>query len=375
MKVGLITYHSAYNFGSVLQAYATQTVINQLGHEVTVINYRMPSQKNFYSLFPKNMGKKQFCISCLTLPTIYKRKKRQEKYEDLFSSLYNLTEELNEPEEFRKLNDCFDVYVSGSDQVWNNKSNEYIGVDWKKYMGPYLLDFTTKKKISFASSPESMSKKEIEEIKEDLLSFSYISCREQWSSNILSDLLGVDVETVLDPTLLLRKKEWLNIANGWKNKYTNQKYIFYYVFKGVRGLNADLKKICDIAEERGMTVVTSVPLSFVVPRKNLVNAVDADAIDFIGLINNAEFIITNSYHGTLFSVNFNKKFYSLQSEKIEYSRVEQMAKRLGFEDRVIYKLEDADLDTEFDFARVNGEIDIQYTKSISYLKRAIEDEN
>lgn len=375
MKVGLITYHSAYNFGSVLQAYATQTVINQLGHEVTVINYRMPSQKNFYSLFPKNMGKKQFCISCLTLPTIYKRKKRQEKYEDLFSSLYNLTEELNEPEEFRKLNDCFDVYVSGSDQVWNNKSNEYIGVDWKKYMGPYLLDFTTKKKISFASSPESMSKKELEEIKEDLLSFSYISCREQWSSNILSDLLGVEVETVLDPTLLLRKKEWLNLTNGWKNKYTNQKYIFYYVFKGVRGLNADLKKICNIAEERGMTVVTSVPLSFVVPRKNLVNAVDADAIDFIGLINNAEFIITNSYHGTLFSVNFNKKFYSLQSEKIEYSRVEQMAKRLGFEDRVIYKLEDADLDTEFDFARVNGEIDIQYTKSISYLKRAIEDEN
>ena len=375
MKVGLITYHSAYNFGSVLQAYATQAIISQLGHKVEIINYRMPSQKNFYSLFPKNIGKKQLIINLLTLSTVGKRKKRQEKYENLFDRLFVLTEEFNEPEEFGILSNRFDVYISGSDQVWNNKSNEYIGVDWKKYMGPYLLDFTSKRKISYASSPESMSREELEEIKEELSSFKYISCREQYASNILEDVIGSNIETVLDPTLLLRKEEWLKLTKGWSNKYTNSKYIFYYVFKGMRGLNSDLKIICEIAEKRGLTVITSVPLSFVVPRKNLINAVDADAIDFLGLINNAEYIITNSYHGTLFSVNFNKNFYSLQSEKIEYSRVEQMAKRLCFSDRVIYSLENANLDSIIDFSTINNQIRVQTAESISYLKRAIENED
>ena len=375
MKVGLITYHSAYNFGSVLQAYATQAIISQLGHKVEIINYRMPSQKNFYRLFPKNIGKKQLIINLLTLSTVGKRKKRQEKYENLFDRLFVLTEEFNEPEEFGILSNRFDVYISGSDQVWNNKSNEYIGVDWKKYMGPYLLDFTSKRKISYASSPESMSREELEEIKEELSSFKYISCREQYASNILEDVIGSNIETVLDPTLLLRKEEWLKLTKGWSNKYTNSKYIFYYVFKGMRGLNSDLKIICEIAEKRGLTVITSVPLSFVVPRKNLINAVDADAIDFLGLINNAEYIITNSYHGTLFSVNFNKNFYSLQSEKIEYSRVEQMAKRLCFSDRVIYSLENANLDSIIDFSTINNQIRVQTAESISYLKRAIENED
>ena len=308
MKVGLITYHSAYNFGSVLQAYATQETIKKLGHDVKIINYRMPSQKNFYSLFPKKLGIKRILINILMIPTVRKRVLRQKKYEILFEKIFNLSEEINEPEELEKFSDVFEIYVSGSDQVWNNKSNEYIGVDWKRYMGPYLLNFTAHKKVSFASSPESMTKAEIEEIKDELLKFNKISCREQHSSELLYDILNMRIETVLDPTLLLREKEWLNLASGWDNKYTKQKYIFYYVFKGVRGLN------------------------------------------------------------------FNKNFYSLQSEKIEYSRVEQMAKRLGFSERVIYNLDNVDLDSNVDFKEINRNIDVYSKQSINYLNEALKNE-
>ena len=374
MKVGLITYHSAYNFGSVLQAYATQETIKKLGHDVKIINYRMPSQKNFYSLFPKKLGIKRILINILMIPTVRKRVLRQKKYEILFEKIFNLSEEINEPEELEKFSDVFEIYVSGSDQVWNNKSNEYIGVDWKRYMGPYLLNFTAHKKVSFASSPESMTKAEIEEIKDELLKFNKISCREQHSSELLYDILNMRIETVLDPTLLLREKEWLNLASGWDNKYTKQKYIFYYVFKGVRGLNKDLKKICNLTKKRKMQVVTSVPLSYVIPRRNLINAIDADSNDFINLIYNAEYVITNSYHGTLFSVNFNKNFYSLQSEKIEYSRVEQMAKRLGFSERVIYNLDNVDLDSNVDFKEINRNIDVYSKQSINYLNEALKNE-
>lgn len=371
MNIGLITYHSAYNFGSVLQAYATQIVLEKLGNNVEIINYRMPSQKNFYSLFPKGLGYKRLIKNILAMPTLGMRKKREEKYEELFVEIFHLTEEINEPEDFTVLKDRYDVYVSGSDQVWNRYSNELFNIDWKKYMQPYLLSFTSKKKISYGSSPESMKEDELREIKNELSSFSFISCREANSSEKIEKIINKHVETVLDPTLLLTDKEWTEFLGDWKNPYTDSKYIFYYVFKGTRGLNEDLKMLSNIAKNKGLKIVTSVPLSVVFPNSNVINAVDADARDFLGLIKNAEFIITNSYHGTLFSINFNKPFYSLQYSKISYSRVEQMANRLGFSDRVIYSTDDIDFEKPINYKKINQNKEKYRKASIDYLERAL----
>ena len=127
MKVALITYHSAYNFGSVLQAYATEKVLNKLGCNTSVIDYRIPFQKKYYGLLGYGNGFLRSVVKkTLMLPYLKKRIIREKKYEDFISTM-NLTSEFNSPEQFdENLSNMYDVFVSGSDQVWNIHSNEFI---------------------------------------------------------------------------------------------------------------------------------------------------------------------------------------------------------------------------------------------------------
>lgn len=198
--------------------------------------------------------------------------KQENKYEQIINSILNLTKEVNLPEELEEFENRYDVYVSGSDQIWSARSCELAFCDWKRFIKPYLLEFTDRKKISYASSPNNMKSDELKEIITDISKFEYVSCREQESSNKLEKMLNRKVETVLDPTLLLYKEEWKKLLHNWRNTYTNEKYIFYYVLKGTRSLNKDLKIICNMAKTRGYKVVTASPLSVVLPNKNIINA-------------------------------------------------------------------------------------------------------
>ena len=250
MKVALVTFHSAYNFGSILQAYATQEVIQSLGHEVEILNYRMPSQRNFYCLFPLNIGKKAVLNRILALPTLKQQIQRAHKFEWTINNIFNLTEEFREPEDAVRFENQYDLFISGSDQVISCHSNELkFCNNWRKYISPYVLEFTSKKKISFASSPNLMTDQELEMIKPQLEEFDYLSCREETSSKQLSRILHKDVSTVLDPTLMLNKESWLKFLGNWANPYTKEKYIFYYVLKGTKELKRYLRRLVKIAEK------------------------------------------------------------------------------------------------------------------------------
>ncbi len=371
MKIGLITYHSAYNFGSVLQAYATAEAISSLGHDVDIINYRMRSQKNYYSLFPKGLGIKRFINHCLALHSINKRKERQEKYERTISELFDLTEEFSEPDEADRFKDTYDVYISGSDQIWNKMSRELMNVDWRKYMSPYLLEFTDKKKISYASSIVNMSDEDLFEIKDPLFRFDAISAREGSAADRISKLLDRQVEQVIDPTLLLYKDDWNRLLEGWTNKYIKGKYIFYYSLKGLWALNRDLVELLKLKEKTGLPVVTVTPVSVSLIHKGIISAVDADPVDFLGLIKNAGLIITDSYHGTLFSLNYNKNFYSIQPYKNSNIRVEEIAELLGFSDRIIYDWSDVDVNKLCNYDKIDQNRRNRVKESIGYIDKSI----
>lgn len=372
MKIGLITYHSAYNFGSILQAYATQKVLEALGNEVEIINYRMPSQKNYYSLFPKGMNFKTKFKYIFSIPTLPDRRKRQKKYENIISSVFNLSQEFEEPEDVNKIKDNYDIFISGSDQIWNRHSNELFNVDWKKYMGPYLLNFTDKKKISYASSIVNMTDEELLEIKNDLNEFDYISCREESAKQRIEKLLNKQVYNVLDPTFLIKKEKWINFLGNWQNPYTKSKYILYYSLKGTRSLNKDLSYLNKKYVNTGYKIIAIVPLSFVLPYKNVAVASDAAVYDFLGLINNAQCIITDSYHGTILSINLNKNVYSLQESEGKNIRIEQVAEKLGFKERIIYDLRDVNVESVFDYSDVNINIQKKRDTSLNYLIKSIE---
>lgn len=368
MKVGLITYHSAYNFGSVLQAYATESVLNQLGCETVVLNYRIPFQKKFYGLLGYGEGIIKAPIKkLLMLPQLSKRIIRKNKYENFISKM-NLSKEINSPYEFNNNFKDFDLFVSGSDQIWNLHSNEFIN-SGKEYMDPYLLSFTNKRKVSYASSIVNMTDDELLSIKDKLEKFDYISCREQLAVERLNQVITKKASKVIDPTLLLSSENWGKLAQPNK---IEKNYILYYSLKGYRYIRKDLIKLSNLSEKYGMQVIALTPLAPVVHQKNVINFTDAGPVDFLTLIKNASLVVTDSYHGMLFSINFRKEFYYLKNVPgANFVRTDDVLSLLDLNSRIIKDVNLINIDNKVNYGYTDQKLPVLREESINYLKNAI----
>lgn len=370
INVGIITYHSAYNFGSYLQAFATQEIVRKLGYEATIINYRMKNQKKFYSAFRLKYGIKVLIKDVLLIPFLCKRKIREKKYEDCILRL-SLTKEICEPEEFKYFSEKFDCYLSGSDQIWNKHSCELDNVDWK-YMHPYLLTFTDKKKISYASSTASMDDSEIDKIVPYIVNFNHLSFREQITADCISNKIGKPVDKVLDPTLLITKDEWEKLFDLKKN---NKKYIFYYSLDGYPNVLKYLNILVDISKSSGCKVKVITPFLSFKSKRYLEFIYDAGPVDFLDLIYNATLVVTDSYHGTLFSIIFEKIFYSISDGERSNIRKDQILKDLELSDHII-KNEDDMKKIRLQYNRleykcIKEKLQLLRCKSIEYLDKSI----
>ena len=369
-KIGVITYHSAYNFGSVLQAYATQESIEKIGYSVEIVNYRMKSQIKYYSMIHLNNGLKAFLKDLLLLQQIGKYITRKNRFEQFIEEL-NLTKEFNEPEEVDEADGMFDIFVSGSDQIWNKHSNELEESEWK-YMYPYLLCFTNKKKVSYASSIVNMKDEELTYIVDKVKKFDKISFREKASCDRFKSLFGIESNEVLDPTLLLNSEEWSSKIGTIPEKMINKKYILYYALEGVKKTRKIMPKLQKMAKRKGCVLVVITPLSCFTYSKGVINAIDAGPKEFLGWIKGAELVITNSYHGTLFSVNLGTNFYTLQEKESTDNRIKGILLKLELEKRII-----SDVDSilyekeEINFQDVWKKLDIYRKESIEFLKKAL----
>ena len=209
-----------------MQAFATQEIVNELGNNAEIINYRMIPQKDAYALIRRNNGWKIILKDAYQFRYFPKKRKRAEKFERFFNDYLCLTEEFSEPEDFLKYSCKYHIVISGSDQIWNKHSNELEHVGWK-YMGPYLLKDFNGKKISYASSVGNSTENELQIMKPYIKSFDYLSMREKSSANAMSTLLERPVQHVLDPTLLLSGDEWkkkLRVID----KDPSKPYILFY---------------------------------------------------------------------------------------------------------------------------------------------------
>ena len=368
MKVGLITYHSAYNFGSVLQAYATESVLNQLGCKTVVLNYRIPFQKKFYGLLGYGEGIIKAPLKKLfMLPLLPKRIIRKHKFEDFISKM-NLSKEINSPYEFNNNFKDFDLFVSGSDQIWNLHSNEFIN-SGKEYMDPYLLSFTNKRKVSYASSIVNMTDDELLSIKDKLEKFDYISCREQLAVERLNQIITKKASKVIDPTLLLSSENWGKLAQPNK---IEKNYILYYSLKGYRYIRKDLIKLSNLSEKYDMQVIALTPLAPVVHQKNVINFTDAGPVDFLTLIKNASLVVTDSYHGMLFSINFRKEFYYLKNVPgANFVRTDDVLSLLDLNSRIIKDVNLINIDNKVNYGYTDQKLPVLREESINYLKNAI----
>ena len=299
MKIGIYTIHAHNNYGAMFQAYATQKTLEDLGHEVELVNVftKLEEFENEYNIL--SINPKQFIsfFYAKWTPRIQLKFKRFRTFHEnmkLSKRFYTIEElYLNPPK--------YDIHVVGSDQVWNLERGFLL----KNY---YFLDFLSNNdvKIAFASS---FGTNEILDIYQDKLksllsSFKSIAVREDEGVRIIEKATGILATQVLDPTFLLDQHEWIKL--DIKKPLVKGEYIFCY---GVDGSKKSKDLIESIKERLNLPIV-AVSVSIFFPFKVDHFIQEAGPIEFINLIRNSKFVISSSFHGILFAIHFRKSFFS-----------------------------------------------------------------
>lgn len=363
MKIALVTIHRANNYGAVLQAYATQKVLSQFG-DVCVLDY-----KNIYinqTLESLRVGKGIRSILRFSKDVVrfFPRRRVIRKFHDFIQSKLNLY-----PFDFNSLSQIennFDVFVTGSDQVWNPTTVSFDRV----YDKVYLLDFVrSKRKISYASSMGSykLTAQDEKQLSHYLSSYDYLSARENGTAEKLSRLTGKSVSHLLDPTLLLSKKEWLSSFNCVQDRIEGD-YVLVFALKKDPLFKKAVKAISTRLGKKVVAVDQETLLGFDVDEHLL----DVGPEEFLSIFSQAKFVITNSFHGTAFAANFGIPFAAVMPPS-GGNRVESLLGAIGLNHRLVRSEADFNqiVDMPCEFIEAHKMLDSLRDGSMRYLKKAL----
>lgn len=333
--LGIITIHKIYNYGSVLQAYALQEVCENLGFKVEIIDYTFPNDFQKSSTIDiKEKGKESHANEPKWIKTLFAKSlmRQHKKISNFVSSKLHLSNRTyNHPDELKNTPPVYDVYVSGSDQLWNPR--------FCKGDPSFLLHFApdTSLKISYAASiganiiPDSLKT-----YYTSLLSrYNRISIREASGQKLICNLADKKVSVVLDPTLLLNRDQWNHIA--CKDRIIHKKYILCYFlnysFDAFPYVNNLVK---EIQRQTGYEIVHVARPPHVLEFCNTYYKIGASPEEFLSLIRDAEIVLTTSFHGTAFAVNFGRPLFTVvESKNSGDSRQVDLMKQLGLDRQII----------------------------------------
>lgn len=356
-RIAIITFHRADNYGGVLQAFALQKTIMDLGYEVHIIDYSPRKICKNYDLID-TCSLKRFIKSLLT----YKeRKSKKNAFDNFRKKNLNISQSVTYSE-LSNFSKRYDKLITGSDQVWNYELTASDGV--------YFLDFVedSKKKISYAASfgIADIPKEKIEWYREKISSFAQISVREKTGVELVKKLSGRYAENDIDPVFLLKKETWESIFN---KRPIESKYIFLYM------CNTDIINFAkQIADDKNIKIVKLVNAKAVLHTKlNVGNDyIDLSPEDFLSYIYHADYVLTGSFHAMAFSIIFNKKFMVKSLDK-DGSRIFDLLDITNLQGRLVSNstaLEDMYKDINWDC--VNRVVYEERRKSLNNLKRFIE---
>lgn len=332
MKIGILTFHRAINYGAFLQAYALKKFIESLGYDVSIIDYWPNEHSAAYNLFPPASwwkvrplwtNIKATIYTALCFHSMYERKIKMERLMRIYLNLpqrplYKHKNELN------KLS--YDCIIYGSDQIWWKSSiPNYEGFD-DVYWGEHISKDI--KKIAYAPSMGIMelNAKDRNFIREKLPNFYALSARETSLSDIIKQLTFKTVDVVLDPVFLIPSKEWEHLCKS----VNEDKYILYYNLIPSKEGQEQVDILCKHFGCRFIELTGRVNAL----KRGKRYQQTLDAIEFISLIKNATFIITSSFHGVAFSILFHKDFYTI-GLKNQSGRAMSLLTLLGIQDRLL----------------------------------------
>lgn len=361
-KAEIITIFDNTNFGTYLQALALALVIKKSGFDVEIVDYIRPGQsEEAWKKFANNFIKKIY-YTFWEFPRWRKLRNGCHSFVNCFVPLSKIR--YNSYKELKGNPPLADIYVTGSDQVWNSIYNE--GIDKSFY-----LDFAPSghKRVAYAASigmPE-IPKGEVEETKRLLCKYSAITVREADACRILADLGFNDVPVALDPTLLLDKSAWTDIARRFKQIKTEPYILVYSVEEKAQNelIGCYARQL---AHKHGWKIYEISYNSY----HHRLKFADKHFLQvtpevFLQLMLDAEFVIVSSFHGTAFSINFNKQFLTVTPGRFN-SRVDNILTLCGLKDRLVTSsLFDIDELKSINYGKVNELIEIERNKSIGLL--------
>lgn len=330
MKIALLTIHWANNYGASLQTYATVKVLQAYG-EVTLLDYRSYYPSKGMDLIRYGGEFRDILRAAKDVFRIIPRYKVIKEFKQ-FTRRMPLSPRIESSEDFLELEKQFDCFVCGSDQIWNP---DIVG-NKGGFDSRYLLDFVRqKKKISYSSSIGNykFNDKQKVELAELLCSFAALSMREADAAKYVSEFVGNLITPVLDPTLLLTAEEWRELVCGYERP--RDKYILVYALIK----DAELKEVVDHYRKMlGLKVVAIDQDPFINYRADA-HLKDVSPEGYVGLFSGAEFVITNSFHGVCFCINFNKNFH-VTKPMGSPNRITCLLDSVGLEDRFRMKCGD-----------------------------------
>lgn len=375
-KIGILTFHKSLNYGSVLQAFALVQNLKNMGFNTEIIDY---TQRNYgvnYSLMKAPFSLeaiKYDVIHFVFFPVLIKREKAFSQFRKKYLCLSKKNYQYGDNLEI--LSEMYDVLLCGSDQIWNPNARDFD----PNFFLPFAKNTL---KISYAVSINGgeLNRTNIhEQIRENLMNFNFLSVRENSGKESLDTFLSrkKPISVVLDPTLLHQQTVYNSISSP---RLIAEPYIFFYSIN----FADDAIGAAEILSERtGLPVYTlfagrgnRAMLKMRGKIRFWVKSVGPE--DFISLLKFANYVVTDSFHGTAFSIIYEKKFFSIAStddkkEPIRDERICNILELFNISDRFVTKdqLYDFPVNLEINYAEVNRRRKNQINLASTYIKDSL----
>ena len=365
-----LTFHTALNYGAILQTIGLQKTLYNLNCENSVINYTDKCMNQYNPKNLDNLPRKEKAKKILRY-ILYGRKltKRQKKLTSFINENINMTKKVYNMKEIENIIEKDDVLIAGSDQIWSTEIMDGLS-------DIYTLNFkgTNNKKISYAASigSSTINEKYYKEFQNKINNIDRISVREE---SLKSELIKIvnkkNIDVVLDPTMLLTKEQWKSLINKHE-KEEKEKYIVAYTLD----VNPEYIKIVNELSKKTCLRV----IYFDYRNYGFDNILREGFLDnpfeFVNCIKNAQYIVTTSFHGTVFSLLFNKKFWVIP-HRTRGARMTDLLYKVGLNKRIVKTVEEfnkKDFDENINYNYINELLSKQREESINWLINAINDE-
>ena len=356
MKIGIITWFKYENYGTKLQAVALQSYLRSQGHDVQLIDFpipELPGIRRKRSFIKRVYGR----LNYMALQYAHKRyidqfRRKSQRMERVINEQCIVTAPIEDDNDYINTCNQFELIICGSDQIWN--PNWYHAYYYADFPGIRVRKISYAPSIGISKIPEDKK----DDIRKSLASFSLVTVRENKAASLLEPIIGYKPQIVLDPTMLITKEQWINMFELDIQK--EQRYVLCYFLTDNENHWIAARKF---SRENSMETRIIPQMGFSYYRKGR-KYMDAGVKEFLELIFNAEYVLTDSFHGTVFSLLFEKEVYIFERFKDDQffsqnDRVRDLVNEFGIKDHLL----------KYNNKRIEGISKINYTEVDDKLRK------